>query len=66
MSSGENPPKKIFRKPAANDKACEKMADKYGWDLLDVEPTNVPLLEVDCIFYGQEINFQEIWYDYQD
>jgi hypothetical protein len=26
------------------------MADKYGWELLRVEPTDNDILQVDCVF----------------
>jgi hypothetical protein len=42
------------------------MAKKYGWDYQRFIPNNDPVLKVDCEFVGEEINFQELWYDHQD
>lgn len=47
---------------AATDKdKCDDMADKYGWELVRVEPTENPILEVDCVFDGETEfpNYQE-------
>jgi hypothetical protein len=29
------------------------MAEKYGWQLVDIEKTGNPVLEVDCVFEGK-------------
>lgn len=44
---------KISRHAATDRDKCQKMADKYGWELLKVEPTNNKLLKVDCVFEGE-------------
>jgi hypothetical protein len=40
------------RHAAVSDEACQKMADKYGWDLKQAELTNIKILAVDCVFDG--------------
>lgn len=51
---------------AASEEDCEKMAKRNGWDLKDVEQTGDPVMSVDCIFYGEQTNFQDQWHDNQD
>ncbi|MBK1990845.1 hypothetical protein A0J48_025620 [Sphaerospermopsis aphanizomenoides BCCUSP55] len=41
---------KISRHAATDRDKCQEMADKYGWELLKVEPTNNKILKVDCVF----------------
>ena len=41
---------------------CEEMADRNGWRLKRVEPTQDPILKVDCIFYGEQTSFEDIRY----
>ncbi len=44
--------KNISRHGAVNPDDCEHMEQKYGWKLTDIEETNDPILEVDCVFEG--------------
>jgi len=37
------------RHAAADEDCCEEIAQKYGWQLVDVEETGNPVLEVDCV-----------------
>lgn len=48
MTSEEN----ISRHAVTEPKKCQEMADKYGWVLLRVEPTNSKILEFICVFEG--------------
>ena len=41
------------RHAAADDDCCDEMAEKYGWQLVDVEQTGDPILPVDCVFEGE-------------
>jgi hypothetical protein len=66
MSKTDPPPKKRFTKPATDPDKCREMAEKYGWDYQRFIPTGDSVLKVDCEFLGEEINFQELWYDHQD
>ncbi|MBD2137007.1 hypothetical protein H6F32_05260 [Anabaena sp. FACHB-1237] len=52
---------KISRHAATDRDKCQEMADKYGWQLLKVEPTNNKILKVDCIFAGETefLNYDE-------
>jgi hypothetical protein len=43
---------KTSRHGAESKKDCEKMAQKYGWDLKASEKTNRKDLSYDCIFDG--------------
>ncbi|HAG83751.1 MAG TPA: hypothetical protein DCL61_22030 [Cyanobacteria bacterium UBA12227] len=54
------------RHSAASEKNCKNMEKKYGWKLKRVEPTNNPILPVDCIFEGKQTSFQDQWDDHQD
>ncbi|NET58992.1 MAG: hypothetical protein F6K47_23465 [Symploca sp. SIO2E6] len=63
MIEDDAPKKKIFRKPAVSRKYCEQMRDKYNLNLIDVEVTQDQTFKVNCVFYNEEFNFQELWYD---
>ncbi|GET40843.1 hypothetical protein [Microseira wollei] len=52
----------VSRHGAADKADCEEMAEKYGWELVDVEETNDPILEVDCVFEGKT-EFPKSYYD---
>lgn len=52
----------VSRHAAADEDCCEEMAEKYGWQLLDVEETDNPILEVDCVFEGKT-EFPKSYYD---
>lgn len=54
------------RHAATSGKACEEMAEKNDWELKRVEPTEDPVLKVDCVFKGEQTSFQDDWYDHQD
>ncbi len=41
---------------------CAQMAQKYGWQLVDVEPISDPVFDVDCVFEG-ETEFPKSYYD---
>ncbi|MEG4116252.1 hypothetical protein QUA43_01985 [Microcoleus sp. N9_B4] len=66
MSETDPSEKKRFTKPATDPDKCAEMAKKYGWDYQRFIPNNDPVLKVDCEFVGEEIYFQELWYDHQD
>jgi hypothetical protein len=51
---------------ATNPKKCYEMEDRYGWKLKRIRPTKDKILKVDCIFYGEQTSFQEMWHDNQD
>ena len=34
--------------------------------IIRIYPNNDPVLKVDCEFVGEEIKFQDLWYDHQD
>jgi hypothetical protein len=40
------------RHAAVDEEACEKMSDKYEWNLKSVEETGDDILSVDCVFDG--------------
>jgi len=42
----------VSRHAAANADCCEEMEQKYGWNLLDIEPLESDIFEVDCVFEG--------------
>jgi hypothetical protein len=50
------------RHAAADEDCCDEMAEKYGWQLVDVEKTGDPILEVDCVFEGKP-EFPQSYYD---
>ncbi|NJK38248.1 MAG: hypothetical protein HC835_11370 [Oscillatoriales cyanobacterium RM2_1_1] len=50
------------RHAAADEDCCEEMANRYGWQLVDVEPSNIPILKVDCVFAG-ETEFPKSYYE---
>jgi hypothetical protein len=50
------------RHAAADEDCCEEMAEKYSWQLVDVEKTGDPILEVDCVFEGKT-EFPKSYYD---
>lgn len=55
---GEN----VSRHAAADEECCEEIADKYDWNLIRVETTEDPILEVDCVFEGNT-DFPKSYYD---
>lgn len=52
----------LSRHAAVDEDCCEEMAEKYGWQLVNVEETGDPVLEVDCVFEGQT-EFPKSYYD---
>ena len=61
--NGEQPES---RHSVTDPSKCRKMAKKYAWTLLRVEPTNSGILEFDCVFEGDTefpIYFQENQYE---
>jgi hypothetical protein len=66
MSETDPSKKKRFTKPATPPDKGAEMAKKYGWDYQRFIRNNDPVLKVDCKFVGEEINFQDLWYDHQD
>jgi hypothetical protein len=51
---------------AVSSEKCYEMEEKYGWQLKDIRPTFDAILKVDCVFYGEQTSFQDMWYDHQD
>lgn len=49
MSNEEN----ISKHTVTDPKKCREIADKYGWELLRVEPTKSKILKFDCVFQGE-------------
>jgi hypothetical protein len=51
----------ISKHAVTDPKECRDMAEKYGWELLRVEPTKSKILKFDCVFQGdtQFPNYQE-------
>ncbi|AMW27571.1 MULTISPECIES: hypothetical protein [Arthrospira] len=43
----------ISRHAAVDEGCCEDMERKYGWNLVRIEVTSDPILEVDCVFLGK-------------
>lgn len=52
----------VSRHAAVDEECCEEMERKYGWDLVRVEETSNPTLEVDCVFEGKT-EFPKSYYD---
>jgi hypothetical protein len=52
----------VSRHGATDEGCCEEMERKYGWDLVRVEETADPILEVDCVFEGKA-EFPKSYYD---
>jgi hypothetical protein len=53
----------VSRHGAASEGDCEKMSEKYDWELLEVEKTpHDPVFEVDCVFKG-ETEFPASYYE---
>lgn len=48
-----DPEKDISRHGAVSRKNCENMAALNNWKLLDVEPINIDMFKVDCVFKGK-------------
>lgn len=44
---------------AASPEDCENMGRRNGWDLKQVRFTTRPVLEVDCIFDGEQTSFED-------
>jgi hypothetical protein len=51
---------------ATSPDKCYEMEDKYGWQIKDIRPTKNSILKVDCVFYGEQTSFQDLWYDDRD
>lgn len=51
MSNEENE-ENISKHAVTDPKKCREIADKYGWELLRVEPTKSKILKFDCVFQG--------------
>jgi len=52
----------VSRHGSADEGCCEEMEQKYGWDLVRIEQTEDPILEVDCVFEGKT-EFPKSYYD---
>jgi len=52
----------VSRHAAADEGCCEEMERKYGRELVRVEITPDPILEVDCVFEGKT-EFPKSYYD---
>jgi hypothetical protein len=50
------------RHAAADQDCCEEMAEKYSWQLVDIEKTGNSILPIDCVFEG-ETKFPLSYYD---
>ncbi|HBL13841.1 MAG TPA: hypothetical protein DD379_21080 [Cyanobacteria bacterium UBA11162] len=53
------------RHGAVSRKHCEDMEKKYGWKLIDVEPTGNSILKVNCVFKGKT-EFPKSFYDTEE
>ena len=47
------------RHGAASPEDCENMGNRNGWKLRRVEFTGRPVLEVDCVFDGEQTSFED-------
>lgn len=47
---------------ATEPEQCEKMADRNNWNLKRVEPTQDPILKVNCVFDGEQTSFEDTRY----
>lgn len=47
---------------ATDPEQCDGMANRNGWKLKRVEPTNGPILKVNCVFYGEQTSFEDTRY----
>lgn len=47
---------------ATDPDQCEKMADRNGWRLKRIDPTQDPVLKVNCVFYGEQTSFEDTRY----
>lgn len=52
MNAQQKSENQISRHSATDPEKCYLIAKKYGWKLLRIEPTQDPVLKVDCIFEG--------------
>lgn len=52
----------VSRHAVVDEGCCEEMEQKYGWELIRVEETSDPILEVDCVFEGKT-EFPKSYYD---
>ena len=43
-----DPDENVSRHGATDPDKCEEMVDKYSWNLVRIEETGDPMLEVDC------------------
>ncbi len=50
------------RHAASDADCCDEIAEKYGWQLVDVEQTGNATLPIDCVFEG-ETDFPKSYYD---
>ncbi|MGB3691613.1 MAG: hypothetical protein WA865_03505 [Spirulinaceae cyanobacterium] len=64
----DDPPKKVlYRHSVTEPHLCHQMAKKYGKDLISIEKSKDSQLPYNCVFQDEKpLNFQELWYDYQD
>lgn len=51
---------------ATSPDQCYEMEEKYDWQIKDIRPTQDKILKVDCVFYGEQTSFQDLWYDDRD
>ncbi|MDY6781242.1 MAG: hypothetical protein SW833_01575 [Cyanobacteriota bacterium] len=63
-NSNDSDPENIHG--ATDPKKCRGMEKKYGWTLKEIRPNPDPILKVNCVFYGEQTSFQDMWGDYQD
>ncbi|NET35967.1 MAG: hypothetical protein F6K19_28730 [Cyanothece sp. SIO1E1] len=52
----------VSRHAAVDEGCCEEMERQYGWDLMRIEATSDPVLEVDCVFNGKT-EFPKSYYE---
>jgi hypothetical protein len=48
---------------ATDPQKCRDMEQKYGWKLKRIKRTRDNTLKVDCVFYGEQISFEDERYD---
>lgn len=67
MAKDELPKKIQYRHGVTEPHLCSQMAKKYRKNLISVEKSRNSQLPYNCVFQDEKpLNFQELWYDYQD
>ncbi|MEG3927884.1 hypothetical protein [Microcoleus sp. D3_18a_C4] len=51
---------------ATDPQKCREMERRYDWKLKQIKINKDLPLEVDCVFYGEQTSFQDLWHDNQD